>query len=261
MNRICIFVDGENFRHTIVKLYKDFRKWEYLPKEADWAGFFDYLAEGNLPNVAAPKRLRTYWYVTEAVDFSPYEIPHPSSDPESDPDPDPGTESRKFKRILKGHRSYRKNRAMWGKFRPVKLYQELTERQAKFSKRFNNWKFVQDSIAEKHRAIEFRRAGTIRYDLFRKEIGSEKAVDVKLATDMILLKENYDVAIIVSGDQDFVPAVEAAKDSGKTVVNVAFKTAKNKLLPGGARRLNQRTDASIEISHETLREYLFPSRK
>jgi len=248
VNRICIFVDGENFRHNIDKLYED-PTWKYLPKKADWAGFFDWLTEKNLPNIADPKRLRTYWYVTEAVDFSPYGIPNPD------------TESQKFERVIKGNRSYRKNPEKWDKFRPADLYQELVERQAKFSKRFNGWRSIQDSIAKNHRAIEFRRAGAIRYDLFTTDIGSEKAVDVKLATDMILLKDNYDVAIIVSGDQDFVPAVQAVKDCGKTVINVAFKTAKNRLLPGGARRLNQRTDASIEVSHEILRGYLFPSRK
>lgn len=256
MNRICIFVDGENFRHTIDNLYKEFIrkhrpewKYLYLPEKADWAGFFDWLTEENLPNVAAPKRLRAYWYVTDAVDFSPYRIPNPH------------TKSRKFERMLKGNRSYREDRKEWDEYSSAELYQELTKRYAKFNKRFDGWKFLQDSISEKHRAIEFRRAGAIRYDLFRKEIGSEKAVDVKLATDMILLKDNYDVAIIVSGDQDFVPAVEAVKDAGKTVANVAFKTAKNKLLPGGARRLNQRADASIEVSHEILRGYLFPSHK
>lgn len=252
MSRICIFVDGENFRHTIDNLYKELVwkhrpewKYLYLPEKADWAGFFDWLTEENLPNVADPKRLRTYWYVTEAVDFSPYELPNPD------------TKHQKFEDMLNWNRSYREDREAWSGYSSAELYRELTKRYEKFNKRFNGWRFLQDSISKKHRAIEFRRAGAIRYDLFKEEIGSEKAVDVKLATDMILLKDNYDVAMIVSGDQDFVPAVQAVKDCGKTVVNVAFKTAKNRLLPGGARRLNQRTDASIEVPHETFRSYLF----
>ena len=84
----------------------------------------------------------------------------------------------------------------------------------------------------------------------------EKAVDVKLASDLIVLRDIYDVAIILSGDQDFVPAVEIVKDFGKRVVNVAFLTRGGRLLPGGARRLNQITDWSIELSHEELGPYL-----
>jgi uncharacterized LabA/DUF88 family protein len=110
---------------------------------------------------------------------------------------------------------------------------ELKVRESQFGRRFKGWQVLQDGIAKKHRAIEFRRAGAIRYNLFDKQLGNEKAVDVMLATDLITLKSIYDLAIIVSGDQDYVPAVKSVKDAGKTVVNVAFLTKRNRLLPGG----------------------------
>lgn len=81
-------------------------------------------------------------------------------------------------------------------------------------------------------------------------------MDIKLATDLIKLKDIYDVAVIVSGDQDYVPAVDAIKDFGKHTVNVAFLTEQNRLLPGGAKRLNQSTDRSMEIKHLDLKKYL-----
>lgn len=45
----------------------------------------------------------------------------------------------------------------------------------------------------------------------------EKGVDILLATDMIThsFKNNYDVAILVAGDNDFVGAIQAVKDNGK----------------------------------------------
>jgi uncharacterized LabA/DUF88 family protein len=58
-------------------------------------------------------------------------------------------------------------------------------------------------------------------------------VDVNLGVDMVLFRDIYDVAVIVSGDQDYVPAVQAVKDSGKHVVNVAFLARNGVLLPGG----------------------------
>ena len=79
---------------------------------------------------------------------------------------------------------------------------------------------------------------------------------MKLASDLIMLRDIYDVAIILSGDQDYVPAVEVVKDSGRRVVNVAFQTRGGQLLPGGARRLNQVTDRSISITHQDLGRFL-----
>jgi uncharacterized LabA/DUF88 family protein len=52
----------------------------------------------------------------------------------------------------------------------------------------------------------------------------EKGVDVQLATDMIThaFKNNYDVAILVAGDNDFVGALQAVKDNGKHVEVALF---------------------------------------
>jgi uncharacterized LabA/DUF88 family protein len=123
-------------------------------------------------------------------------------------------------------------------------------------RRFQGWKTVQDTISVCSSRVEFRRAGAITYNLFWKRFGKEKAVDVKLATDLIILRDIYDVAVIVSGDQDYVPAVQVVKDYGKHVINVAFRTKDGKLLPGGAWRLNQHTDDSMEIPYSELAQYL-----
>jgi hypothetical protein len=89
-----------------------------------------------------------------------------------------------------------------------------------------------------------------------KSFGPEKCVGVRLASDMIVLKDIYDTAIIVSGDQDYVPAAQILKDAGKTVINVAFERRSRYLLPGGARRLNIVTDASLSVPHDELRSFM-----
>jgi len=88
------------------------------------------------------------------------------------------------------------------------------------------------------------------------QLGQEKAVDVNLAVDLITLKDIYETAVIVSGDQDYTPAVAKIKEHGKTVWNVAFKTRSGKLLPGGARRLNIVTDSVLEVGHKDLSGFL-----
>jgi uncharacterized LabA/DUF88 family protein len=142
------------------------------------------------------------------------------------------------------------------KIRATAIMGDLVREKQKMRARFDGWTVVQNAIAQFQKAIEFRRAGAIRYDLFRRRFGTEKAVDVNLATDAVILKDNYDMAVIVSGDQDYVPAVQHLKDSGKHVVNVAFRTRSGVLLPGGAKRLNHVTDWSLELSYDELKTYL-----
>jgi len=51
-----------------------------------------------------------------------------------------------------------------------------------------------------------------------------KGDDVHLATDLIkgAYENLYDIAIIVSGDADFIPAIKLAQKNGKKVINAFF---------------------------------------
>ncbi|MGH9891261.1 MAG: NYN domain-containing protein, partial [bacterium] len=66
----------------------------------------------------------------------------------------------------------------------------------------------------------------------------EKQVDVYIASQMVALAyENaYDVAILVSGDQDFVPAVETVQQKGKVVMVVSSEAGISNLLKRKADR-------------------------
>ena len=52
----------------------------------------------------------------------------------------------------------------------------------------------------------------------------EKGVDVRMATDMISLAwvDNYDIAVLVSSDRDFVPVAEFLETRGIKVIHAAF---------------------------------------
>lgn len=60
----------------------------------------------------------------------------------------------------------------------------------------------------------------------------EKGVDIEIATRMLRLAYNnvYDTAILVSGDGDFAPVVEAVKERGKHVENSFFSKGWSRLL-------------------------------
>ena len=251
MKRVCVFVDGENFRHSIEALFpQDINKYDYLPKKADWASLFDWLVKEATGGEGS--RLRAYWYVVGSVDFYPYKLPKFDRDPDS------------LRIVLAKHDSFRNElESLAGAERLEamrRMSKMLTSRQETFQSRFRGWHVIQDGISIRHRAVEFRRAGTIGYNLFRKKLGPEKAVDVNLAADLITLREIYDIALIISGDQDYVPAVQVVKDAGKEIVNVSFLTPDGDVLPGGARRLSIMTDSCIEVGHDRLKSYLALSR-
>jgi uncharacterized LabA/DUF88 family protein len=248
--KVCVFVDGENFRFAIIDLFKGvFNREDHLPKKANWGTLFDWMVDKVSNGLGT--RLRTYWYVIQHVDYFPYKLP------------DPSVKLEVAKKLLSEHKPYKEeldkltDQPLIDKLKEFNA--ELDERKIKMRTRFDAWTFSQDNIAKQHDSIEFRRAGGIRYRLFDKTFGKEKAVDVKLATDLIMLGDIYDIAVIVSGDQDYVPAVQAIKDRGKKVVNVSFKTRGGQLLPGGAKRLNEATDSTLALSYDELKPYLFPT--
>ncbi|NIA09439.1 MAG: NYN domain-containing protein [Nitrospiraceae bacterium] len=55
----------------------------------------------------------------------------------------------------------------------------------------------------------------------------EKGVDVMLATELLThaFKDNFDVAVIVSGDQDYIVALREVKREGKQIVLACFKNS------------------------------------
>ena len=280
MLRTAIFNDGENFRHTICDLFANphgvefnpgvhlFNRGDYLPKEADWAGFFRHLVRESAVEGIDSRLVRAYWYVVGAIDPWP---PLPKAVW--------NRESRKHccdsEKLDEWHARNTKGvqglvKFMAGLERPrmlsagregvEEILRELRWRQTAKEKEFGGQANLQRAIVREHRSIEFRRSGGIRYDLFTKKYGPEKTTDVNLAVDMVMLKDTYDIAVIVSGDQDFVPAAGAAKNLGKTVVNVAFKKGSDDLLPGGAKRLNEAVDWCVEVDYDTFRRFMFPKK-
>lgn len=76
----------------------------------------------------------------------------------------------------------------------------------------------------------FDRLEILGYDLrlinptLRENKYIQKGVDILLATEMLFFgfNSNYAIAILCSGDQDFLPVIQKVKDLGKLVYVVAF---------------------------------------
>ena len=77
-----------------------------------------------------------------------------------------------------------------------------------------------------------------------------KEDDIHMAVDMVENAGNdkFDTSIIVSGDGDFVPAVEAVKRKGKEVENVYFKNS-------SSRNLQTHCSNSFELTRAILDKF------
>ncbi len=77
----------------------------------------------------------------------------------------------------------------------------------------------------------------------------EKGVDIQLTTDLLThsFKNNYDVAVLVAGDSDYVGALQAVKDNGKNVEVALFGKERT------SRPLREVADRVITIDGRLLR--------
>lgn len=81
----------------------------------------------------------------------------------------------------------------------------------------------------------------------------EKGVDVKISVDMITkaFKNQYDVAILVSGDADFVEVVQEVKDQAKHVELAVFPSQQ-------CYHLRKCSDRVIILNEEFMRDCWLP---
>lgn len=199
--------------------------------------------------VGEARRIRTYWFVTESVRFYPPLAHSKMIDADRLVWLDKNRNNlSKSQLIDQGIKDVLNSGTDEEKIEVLqKITDELNGRKGRIRNQFNSNHHLQNQIAEKNQAVEFCRSGEINYDLFRRKYGQEKTVDLNLALAMVLRASIYDTAVIVSGDQDYVPAVQQVKNLGKHVVNVSFETPEGRLLPGGAKKLNEVTDWSLQI--------------
>jgi len=226
-----------------VEVFKDtgfYKEKNYLPK-TDWRRFYNHIASLAFNS----ELLRTYWYTVAKIIFKPN-----AKEDKNVPNDTGSPAKTKLESIILRYGSEDQKKDFAG------ATKRICSRQEEMQKRFDGWKKQEDGIAFNSECLEFRRAGMIKFNLLEDKFETEKEVDVQLATDLLEFRNIYDVAILISGDQDFTPAVKVIKNHGKRVVNVSFTTRGGKLLPGGAYVLNQICDKTLIIDYHKLAELL-----
>ena len=69
--------------------------------------------------------------------------------------------------------------------------------------------------------IDIREAGHWKVNFLHRWV-EEKGLDTALAVDMVALQDNYDVAVVVTGDADAIPSIRHLKERGKHIGAVEF---------------------------------------
>ena len=69
--------------------------------------------------------------------------------------------------------------------------------------------------------IDLKEVGHWKLD-FAHRSTNEKGIDTKFSVDMVTQRDNFDLAILISGDADGIPAIEYLKSQGKAVTVVDF---------------------------------------
>ena len=89
---------------------------------------------------------------------------------------------------------------------------------------FNFLRKIPDFNVVLCRMRKHKQNGKISFDV--------KGDDVYLAVDLVsgAYENLYDTAIIISGDEDFVPAIQKAQKLGKRVINAYFKSTSSNYL-------------------------------
>lgn len=101
-------------------------------------------------------------------------------------------------------------------------------------KRYNFFKMLEDTCGYQVELseIDFRGRRLLKQD---RGIDSwepkEKCVDIEIASNLFFYKDKYDMAILITGDKDFLPALTKVQQLGKQVKIASFQSScSNKLV-------------------------------
>ena len=86
---------------------------------------------------------------------------------------------------------------------------------------------MDDTSKRFHDRLSYDGFRVVARESFDQAKQEQKEVDVAMACEMVVhaLRDHYDVAIVVSGDRDFIPAIQHVQFAGKRVEVAAFSKA------------------------------------
>lgn len=214
--RTAIFVDGANFRANLRDFAfssspTDNRRYRLEERHFDWKEFFaGVLAKFKEATGWEHQLLRVHWYWADSISPFPSESQrlYLAQQVVNQHNEISGLTPQK---VIDLARSWYTDERNYFERLKEEVFENI-QRQTDFLE-FRYVGQYQIHPLRAHR-IEQNSDGEISY--LGVQVG-EKGVDIGIAVDMIAKMSNYDVAILVSGDADFLPVVGYLKDNLKYV--------------------------------------------
>lgn len=215
--KTAIFIDGSNFKNNLqaFHFYSDDpssklhnRYYALDEKHFLWNKFFyDILGKFTAETHYDYRLIRVYWY--SAASIRPFE-------------PFDNVVNKALSNCQKIHPEMTKEQLLSlaeGWYKKEKGYFEIAkDRVYRFIQdqyNFIEFKYVGEYVVKPFEVYTLEKQGDNYFYQGTKE--GEKGVDVGIAVDMITKMSFYDVAILISGDADFIPIVCHIKDHLKYV--------------------------------------------
>ncbi|TDQ41960.1 NYN domain-containing protein [Permianibacter aggregans] len=251
MQRVAFFVDGSNLFGSLKSMNLEVENYEalyeYVYKESveTWRSS-THVAEG------VPTQLRrVYWYVVGAIDQWDLSLPQSQT------------------ALRRGFDQDREVKNQWlatvGKTDPTLKGDALinkawTECFTDFKSWYDGKCNILDGMKSFHQGvrmgtdlIEMIECGHWKVNFIKKYV-EEKGLDTSLAVDMLAQSENYDIAMVASGDADSIPSIQYMKSHGKHVGVIEFinGTPPESKGRGFSSRLKQHADFVVRIYETEL---------
>lgn len=255
--RTAIFVDGANFRANLRNFSfsspsPSDRGYRLEERHFDWKRFYDdVIQKFNEATGWKHRLIRVHWYYAQTISPWAYSGNYASAQAEKILSRYPQICGLTHEKVIdKAREWYRRERERFERLREVTF--ENIQRETDFLE----FKYVgqyQVRPLEAYR-IDQNDDGEITY--LGRQVG-EKGVDIGIAVDMIAKMPYYDVAILVSGDADFLPVVGYLKDHLKHVYQ--FSIAKG--VPPSIKHLSPYLEGMVDCfasydEQELLTQYL-----
>lgn len=243
-NKISIFVDGEGFLDMLGSIfYKEEYDRSFIPPKADWRGFFTAIA-GSL----GCDSVKVFWYSVDQVDFYPEGDWKTMSFEEAE---------RKLKRISTAKKklnnlSVEKDRkAVVNKFRYV-----ILKNQKRMLSMLAKRRELERKMVTGFPAIRMRKPGWQACSLLDSVMMSPKAIQGGMIADLFAESSNYDLAILLTGDGELVPAVDALSIMGKQFACLNLPVSGLRKPARVSRKLVDRMDFILDIPFVDMADFM-----